>query len=142
MKRILGLSLTLSLLILTSCDSMKSMSNSFNPMALLTGNSWALESLLGKSAADLGGAIPFLQFNEDGSMNGSTGCNNFNGSFNLEGANLNLLPGAMTKRACPNSGEKDFLNALQQVSSVSGGDGNMSLLDAAGNTVMSFIPKM
>lgn len=132
------------MVLLSSCDSMKSMTKGFEPLSLLTQNTWVLESIMGSavSKSDFGKQLPFLNFNSDGKMNGSTGCNNFNGDFQLKADQLSLNPGAMTKMACAGNGEKDFLNSLGQVAGLSNDDGKLQLLDSAGKTLLSFLPKL
>lgn len=138
MKALKSTFVVLSFLVLSSCNPLKSL----NPMDLLTGNSWELASLLGKNL-DLGqfaAGIPSLNFLDGGKLAGFSGCNNFNGSFALEGTGLNLDPGAMTRKACPGTGEQDFMSALGKVSDLKIGKDKLTLLDGA-SELMTLIPK-
>jgi len=111
-------------------------------MSLLTGNTWELASLLGKNLdlSQFAGGLPTLDFGDVGKLAGFTGCNNFNGSFALEGDKLDLNPGAMTRKACPGTGEKDFLSALAKVKDLKIAKDKLTLLDGA-DELMTLIPK-
>lgn len=111
-------------------------------MSLLTGNTWELASLLGKNLDlnQFAAGIPSLNFMEEGKLAGFSGCNNFNGSFALEGTDLNLDPGAMTRKACPGSGEQDFMSALSKVSNLKIDKDQLTLLDGT-SKLMTLIPK-
>ena len=124
--------------LLSSCNPLKSL----NPLSLLTGNTWELASLLGKNLdlSQFAAGIPSLNFLEEGKLAGFSGCNDFNGSFALEGTSLNLDPGAMTRKACPGSGEQDFISALGKVSNLKVDKDKLTLLDGA-SELMTLIPK-
>jgi len=138
MQNLKRLSTLVLLLILSSCSSL----NKVNPLSLLTNNSWALSSLKGKGIAldQAAGAVPSLNFLEDGKLAGFTGCNNFSGNFSLEGSAVTLDPGALTKKACPGSDEQDFLSALGNVNQLKVAKDKLTLFDGA-TELMSFIPK-
>ncbi len=119
--------------------------NSCSTADLLTelgGTEWNVTSLLGKTlnANDLSKGLPSLNFSDNGKLFGSTGCNNFTGSYKLDGTKLSLDPGAMTKMFCPGSTEQDFLNAINQVTNVKMDGNKLNLLNGT-NTVMSLVPK-
>jgi heat shock protein HslJ len=140
MKRLAKLFVAFAMVAFTSCDTVSSLSE--NPLGFLTSNTWALQSLMGQAVdlSSFAGGLPNLNFSNDGMLSGFTGCNNFNGNFNLDGTNLSLDPGAMTKKACPGTGEKDFLNALGGVKSVSSTGNALELLGANKESLLSFIP--
>lgn len=108
----------------------------------IEGREWNVTSLLGKTlnADDMMKGLPSLNFSENEKLFGSTGCNNFTGSYKLDGAKLSLDPGAMTKMFCTESTEQDFLNAINQVTNVKM-DGSTLILLNGTNTVMSLVPK-
>lgn len=119
--------------------------NSCGSADLLTqlgGTEWNVTSLLGKSlkAEDIMKGLPSLNFSDNGKLFGSTGCNNFTGSFKLDGTELSLDPGAMTKMMCPDNTEQDFLNAINQVTNVKMDENKLNLLNGT-NIVMSLEPK-
>lgn len=111
-------------------------------MNLLSQNSWVVNSMMGKvlDASSFAKGLPILNFNADGKLTGSTGCNNFTGNFVLDGMGIKLDPGGMTKMACPGNGEADFLSAIQQVTNLKPDGSTLSLLNGT-NEVMSLIPK-
>jgi len=138
MKNLKISSLGVLFLIVSSCGGLKSI----NPLSLLTGNSWALSSLMGQGL-DLDqfpGAVPSLDFLEGGKLAGFSGCNNFSGNFSLEGTGVKLDPGAITKKACSGTGEQEFLSTIEKVSQLKVDKNKLTLLD--GNIeLMSFMPK-
>ncbi|SFB47323.1 META domain-containing protein [Algoriphagus aquimarinus] len=138
MRVLKTLSAALILLLFVSCGSSKSI----NPLNLLTGNSWALSSIMGHGL-DMNqfvGGIPSLSFLDGGKLAGFSGCNNFSGNFLLEGTGIQLDPGAMTKKMCPGSGEQDFISTLSKVGELKVGKDKLILLDGT-TELMSFVPK-
>ncbi|WP_031091120.1 META domain-containing protein [Streptomyces sp. NRRL WC-3549] len=73
--------------------------------APLTGTAWKVTSLLsGDTATDLpAGArdTAHLTFGEDGSVEGSLGCNSFHGEAAVSGSTITFGPLASTRKACP-----------------------------------------
>lgn len=136
MKKLQLLSISFLILILSSCAS----TPKINPLSLLTGNSWELVNLVGADLGQFSNGKPTLNFLEGGRLAGYAGCNNFSGGFLLEGANLQLDPGAMTKKACEGVGEDQFIRAIQKVNSFQVAKDKLTLLEGA-SEVMSFVPK-
>jgi len=122
-----------------SCGSTKNL----DIMSLLGGKSFNVESILGKAlnASDFMKGLPSFNFGSDGKLTGSSGCNTFNGNFKVDGKTLSIDPGAMTRMACPGTGESDFLNAVKQVNGLKAVGNKIKLLNGA-NEVMSLIPKL
>lgn len=56
--------------------------------------------------------LPTLNLTSDSSYSGSTGCNQMNGSYQLEADRISISMAAMTKMGCPGSGEADFTTRL------------------------------
>lgn len=138
MKALKSTFILLTFVVLSSCNPLKSL----NPMSLLTGNTWELASLLGKNLdlSQFAAGIPSLNFQDAGKLAGFSGCNNFNGGFALEGTGLNIDPGAMTRKACPGTGEQDFISALNKVSNLKVDKDKLTLLDGA-SELMTLISK-
>jgi len=111
-------------------------------LSQLSGKEWNVTSLLGKNlnGGDAPGKLPSINFGDNGKLFGSTGCNNFVGSFKLEGTSLSLDPGAITKMFCPESSEDNFLTAIKQVTNLKMDGSTLNLLNGA-TTVMSLVPK-
>ena len=134
MLRILFVIIGISIL-LNACSSA-------DLLTQLGGTEWNVTSLLGKilNADEMSKGLPSLNFSDNGKLFGSTGCNNFTGSYKLDGANLSLDPGAMTKMFCPGETEQDFLKAISQVTNVKMDGSVLNLLNGE-KTVMSLEPK-
>lgn len=62
------------------------------------GGAWRIESLAGTGIVDRSHA--WLEFRPDGTVSGSTGCNGFSGTYQVEGATLRFGPLASTRKAC------------------------------------------
>ncbi|SFT69650.1 Heat shock protein HslJ [Algoriphagus locisalis] len=138
MRDLKNLSSGLIFLIFVSCGSTKAI----NPLNLLTGNAWALSSLKGQGLDlnQFSGGLPSLNFLDDGNLAGFSGCNNFSGTFMLEGSGLLLDPGAITKKMCPGRGEEEFISAMNQVKDLKISKDKLTLLDGT-TELMSFVPK-
>lgn len=137
MKSIKSFSILVVFLIISSCGGLKRI----NPLSLLTGNSWALATLMGKEL-DLSlfsETVPRLDFLAGGKLAGFSGCNNFSGSFSLEGTAVKLDPGAITKKACSGMGEQAFITAIGRVSQLKVDKGKLTLL-LGDSELMSFVP--
>jgi heat shock protein HslJ len=77
---------------------------------------WALEEIDGKavSDSDFGRERPRLEFNSEGRVTGTSGCNNISSTYTTDGVKLSFGPMIATKMACPGGGESKFLAALNQ----------------------------
>ena len=77
---------------------------------------WVLEEIDGRavSDADFGRERPRLEFNSEGQLTGSSGCNNISSTYTADGAKLSFGPMITTKMACAGNGESKFLTALKQ----------------------------
>ena len=128
--------LVIGALVLNSCSTTDLMSQ-------LGGKEWNVTSILSKAldANESVKGLPSVNFGENGNLFGSTGCNNFNGSFKLDGTSLSLDPGAITKMFCPESYEQDFLSAVKQVTTVKMDGSILNLLNGT-NSVMTLVPKV
>jgi heat shock protein HslJ len=64
----------------------------------------------------LGGVTMTATF-EDGTVSGTTGCNSFNGAYEIDGQNITIGPLASTLAACPtpelDTQETNYLAALE-----------------------------
>lgn len=106
--------------------------------ALPQGN-WVLTELNGKPADP--SRPPTLQFlPEDGRVAGFAGCNRYSSAFTREGKSFRFQGAISTKMACIGNAmavEDAFLKAIESVRGISA-DGELQLLDAAGNTLLRF----
>ena len=83
----------------------------------LPDSSWELVDLDG--APPVRDAVPTLNFDEAGGVNGSTGCNTYTGSVTIVDSDLTFGPLATTRMACTdpdaNAQESAFLAAMEEV---------------------------
>ena len=116
-------------------------SKGMNPIALLTSNPWELSSFqeMNPDAAKFPEGLPTLYFLDGGKLSGFTGCNNFSGSFSLESGGIQLDPGAMTKKACPDSGEEEYMGVFYRVKTYTVNKEKLILSDGI-TELMSFAP--
>jgi len=101
--------LSLALLgLLIGCGSTKSTSSgaattTTGGSASLSGTGWTLESYQGQTGSPVNAAPranATLEFDPTGSFGGSTGCNQFSGTYTTQGQSLSMTIGPMTQRAC------------------------------------------
>jgi len=106
----------------------------------LPGTGWSATGIAG--APDLSGAsTPTLFFEEEDSMNGSTGCNQYSGTYTVDADSLGLSVGPMTLVACPppqDEIESAFLAALTATDTFSADAETLTLFDDAGDEVAAF----
>lgn len=138
MKYRLAFLLGLLILFANGCGSTAKL----NPLSALMGKPWVLTSMMGSDldTSKFTAGAPTLNFLEGGNLAGFAGCNNFSGGFSLEGTDIKLDPGAITKKACPGTGEDEFLSALEKVKNLKFEKEKLILMDGA-TELMSFIPK-
>ncbi len=75
---------------------------------------------------------------------GSAGCNDYNGSYKLDGDKVTIGPLATTRKACDQAimdQETEFLTALQTPSTVEQSGATVTLRDAAGAMQVTLAPK-
>jgi heat shock protein HslJ len=79
----------------------------------LTGVTWALGDLPGQTLAAV---RPTISFSGDGTVSGSGGCNDFNGTYTVSGSTISFGQLASTKKVCGEPSdtiESTYLAALQ-----------------------------
>src|SRR4051812_9969975 len=108
----------------------------------LGGTSWVLASasIAGKDTKASGTAV--LAFDSDGkTLNGSTGCNSFNGTYQQDGSKVTITLGATTLAACTDPAgtaqEQAILSGLPKVASFTSGD-QLVLKDSSGSTLFTY----
>lgn len=112
----------------------------------LTSNPWELASFgdSDMSLAALEGSSITMTFTADGQVNGSAGCNSYMGSYTSDGNQLTFAPLATTKRMCSEGVmvlEQAFLAALGKTASYNISEGQLLLLDADGQTLLTLVPQ-
>jgi len=113
----------------------------------LTGAIWILTELNGQPplpTTEAGGAGSItVQFNEDGTVSGSSGCNNYVAAYEVDGSNItiNMSPAATTLMACPEpvmAQETDYLVALGAAETFEASEDGLVLYDGNGDPVAVF----
>lgn len=110
--------------------------------ATLEGTTWQLNGLASQQAvvSQVGDEALTLTLAE-GRASGFAGCNTYFGAYTLEAAALSFGELGATKMACPGEAgarEAEFLAALGRVAGYQISRTQLTLLDAAGQTVMVF----
>lgn len=116
------------------------------PADSLTGTKWQVQSYY--NAAEAGGMASPLASTQltaefaDGAVAGSSGCNNYKGSYTLNGGSLSFGPLASTMMYCDGAMDQEvaFLAAMQSASSFKLETGQLHILNAQGQVVVDFIP--
>lgn len=128
------------LLILVALASVACTSSSEDSGDSLIGSVWILTDLGG--ARPLPGTTVFLIFNEDGSVNGSDGCNNIGRTYEVDGNTISFSEmGPTTLMACPettNAQAMAFQTALDNSAEFAVSEGELILKDAGGATLATF----
>jgi heat shock protein HslJ len=101
---------------LSGCCRVAAKTAGGNVPATIEGSVWRLKELPGASSAALAKLDrPVMARFESGRLTGFAGCNNFSGSYTVEGDQLKIGPVASTQMACPEPGssiETAFHKAL------------------------------
>ena len=105
----------------------------------LTTTRWVATTINnGKGGAQsvVAGSTVTAVFAEDGTVAGSGGCNNYNGTYTVDGANLTFGPLASTKMMCEDEGisnqEAAYFAALDKVTTFAFAGQGLQLRDADG----------
>jgi heat shock protein HslJ len=111
----------------------------------LTGTTWTMSSFNNGQQAvvsAVSGTDVTLTLADDGTASGSSGCNQYNGSYTTEGASLSFGPLASTQMACAdadiNAQEAAYLAALGTVASFRLQGTRLDLLTADESLAASF----
>ena len=113
----------------------------------LLNREWVLESLgVVGSEESTGATVKItLEFDEDGRLHGSAGCNRYFGTFNSKSQNLlTAEPIGTTRMMCQGEimvWENRYLKALQDVSSYKTESNRLTLFYDSDGKVLSFIQK-
>ena len=123
------------------CDSnpprQSSASSSSAPADALTGTSWTLSTFQnGSQQAAPAAATPAasLAFTRGGNVNGSTGCNQFSGTYTVTAAKISIHVGPMTQIACADPSlqaqETAIVQGLPKVTGFEVNGSDLALTDA------------
>jgi len=110
------------------------------PVALV--GSWTIDKIGENRTAPEAPAV--IVFGADGSLSGTAGCNRMMGHITATEQDLSFGPVAGTRMACPGvrmTQETAVFTAFDQVKTWSLQKGNLLLVDAQGNTVLTLAPE-
>lgn len=112
---------------------------------VLTGIEWRLISLgpAGAETNAVAGTTVTLRFAEDNRASGSTGCNSYNGTYQVRGDNISFSRLVSTRRACldqnANEQEQRFLSTLGAANRFRLTKGRLTILSDRGRSVLNFV---
>jgi heat shock protein HslJ len=112
---------------------------------VLTGIDWRLVSLgpAGSETTVVAGTTVTLRFAEDNRASGSTGCNNYSGTYQVRGDNISFSRLVSTRRACldqnANEQEQRFLSTLGAASRFRLSSNRLTILSDRGRNVLNFV---
>ena len=114
------------------------------PSVELNNSHWVLEEINGQAV--IADTLPTLSFNEDQKVAGNASCNNFFGSYTMDGDKLSfgLLSSTQMFCAVPDGlmeQESAYLAALESATGYRSEDGKLLLVNASDNTVLVFSPQ-
>jgi len=109
----------------------------------LSNTNWKLVSVdaFGTSNAPVGGVEISLNFGADNTVNGSAGCNNYSGGYQLAGDTITIGPLVTTMKACDNAvmGQEFFyLATLQKPAQFTQADNHLTLKFDDGKEVFNY----
>ncbi len=109
---------------------------------MITGKTWEMIKLMGNdlNMSNYPDGAPTITFTADGGISGKTGCNSYQGSYELKGDSISLDLGAMTKMFCIEPGEIEFTMAVVVVNQMKYIDGRLLLMNGP-KEVMEFRSK-
>ena len=111
---------------------------------VLAGTEWQLVSLgpPGSETNIVAGTTPTLNFGEDGRVGGSTGCNNYGGTYEVRGDTISIGRLVSTRRACldqnANEQERRFLAALEAANRFRLSSNRLAIFSDRARTVLNF----
>ncbi len=111
------------------------------PASPLDGQIWVLRSYLAEDGGYTGTESPAtIRF--DAEASGSTGCNDFQGPWSVDGAHLAIGPLVYTARACTSTGAGQDTAVRASLAEIAGyqvsGNADLDLLDASGDIRLSY----
>ncbi|QUN06525.1 META domain-containing protein [Shewanella yunxiaonensis] len=127
----------LSVLLLASLTACQSLYTTPISLTELQGN-WHIDSIRGKAVTDYSPAQ--LTFAADGKLSGNNSCNNFFGSYQLDGKMLTLKPAGSTMKACIDelmAQEQNVMQLLPKVTAATYNDGKLLLLGSKSKVLLT-----
>jgi heat shock protein HslJ len=117
------------------------------PAPDLTGAGWVADAIntgTGATSSTVGGATVTAVFGVDGAVSGSGGCNDYHGSYTIDGSSMTIGPVAATKKACADAAvqqqEDRYFAALERVATWAVSGEQLELRDADGALLVRYAP--
>jgi heat shock protein HslJ len=132
-KTIFLLSIFLITVLLTACTASQSGGGE------LTGQMWVMTQLGGKAPVANTGIS--AQFNSDGTVSGSAGCNRYTGQYTTTGNSITISNVASTMMACEQpvmDQESAYLKALSEAKTYTAKDKSLTLFGADGKPLVTY----
>ena len=122
--------------VISACSPGRSPASDFE----LDGTKWALVGLMGE--APIEGRTPTAEF-DGGQIGGSTGCNQYYGSYEVRGVELRFEGIGLTEMACLDPAgimeqERAFVTALSSVETMRSVSGRLEMLDGSEAVVLTW----
>ena len=115
----------------------------------LTGTRWVATSInngTGGAQSVVAGSTVTALFAATGTVAGSGGCNEYNGSYTVTGTNLTFGPLVTTRKACAEAAVSDqearYFAALEKVKTFAFNGDKLELRDAGGALLVSYQPTL
>jgi heat shock protein HslJ len=132
---------------MTNADGMTVLQYAMEEPTALTGTRWQLtyynNGRGGFTSALLDTELT-AEFNEDGQMSGSAGCNSYSGSYQIDGNNISIGPLASTMMMCETpegvmDQETEYLAALERAATYEIIGNQLEMKDVDGSRIASYI---
>jgi heat shock protein HslJ len=116
--------------VLTACQSKKEVAEETQKTADILGQKWELTRMNSEAIKTslYTHGLPYIEFGSESKISGFTGCNSFNGMFQMKDS-LRIKPGAMTKMYCPNVPESEFIQLLSSANKINFVEQELQLMD-------------
>ena len=135
----------LLVLLMSACgdDDDDDTASASTPATELAGTNWVLSSAVIDDEDVASAGVAALDFGTDGTLSGTTGCNNFSGTYEQDGDDLSIELGPTTLAACTDAAltaqEQAILEGLPEVESFRATP-QLELLDGDDDTLLIYDP--
>ena len=129
----------IGVLVISACAPPMLDSPASGGAADLTNTNWMLTSLNGSEPVPT--TTITINFDNGSQVSGSDGCNNYSGSYEVDGNNIKFGPLAGTMMACPEPIMEQataYQNALAETATFTVTDDELTFSNASGNPVATF----
>ena len=105
----------------------------------LTGTIWTVTELNGEPPVPTTNMT--AEFNDEGMVSGSAGCNNYNSPYEVDGNQISFGPGMMTAKMCVdlvNAQEIAYMGALEAATTFEVSEDSLVLFDESFNVIVTY----